>query len=153
MRIGNVRYVFRKLEEIEIFGSLHQRDVEVTTASQRVDQGWSWKNFEYKREELSHLARDLVPTCSLTHLKSIQCIHNYVSSLLESFKLKPKQSMIFNVTELIQTEEENFETPLEFRPERFLDPLNEKSPKNRHPFAYIPFRIVLVSYSYVFPRY
>ena len=61
--------------------------------------------------------------------------------------------MIFNVTELIQTEEENFETPLEFRPERFLDPLNEKSPKNRHPFAYIPFRIVLVSYSYVFPRY
>ena len=51
--------------------------------------------------------------------------------------------MIFNVTELIHTDEENFENPLEFKPERFLDPSDGESSKNRHPFAFIPFRIVL----------
>ena len=143
LRIGNVRYVCRKLEDIEIFGSLHQRDVKVATPRQRVDQGWSWKKFEYKREELLHLARDLVSTCSLTHFNSIQCIHNYVSSLLENSKLNPEQSMIFNVTELIQTDEENYENPSEFKPERFLDTTDETKSKRRHPFAFIPFRIVL----------
>ena len=50
--------------------------------------------------------------------------------------------MIFNVTELIHTDEENFENPSEFKPERFVDPVNGNSFKNRHPFAFIPFRIV-----------
>ena len=52
--------------------------------------------------------------------------------------------MIFNVTELIHTDEENFENPSEFKPERFLDPVNENSIKNRHSFAFIPFRIVFL---------
>ena len=52
--------------------------------------------------------------------------------------------MIFNVTELIHTDEENFENPSEFKPERFLDPVNEQAFKNRHPFAFIPFRIVFL---------
>ena len=47
--------------------------------------------------------------------------------------------MIFNATEVIHTDEENFENPLDFNPERFLD---ENVTNSRHPFSFIPFRIV-----------
>ena len=52
--------------------------------------------------------------------------------------------MIFNATELIHTDEENFENPSEFKPERFLDPVNENEFRNRHPFSFIPFRTVFL---------
>ena len=52
--------------------------------------------------------------------------------------------MIFNQTELIHTDEENFKNPLDFNPDRFLDETNESSSKTRHPFSFIPFRIFLI---------
>ena len=50
--------------------------------------------------------------------------------------------MIFNVTELIQTDTEHFTDASVFRPERFLQGTSDFSmDEHRHPFSFIPFRI------------
>ena len=44
------------------------------------------------------------------------------------------------MTEVIHTDTDNFEDPLVFRPERFLQTSsNDEKTKKRHPFAFIPF--------------
>jgi len=49
-------------------------------------------------------------------------------------------SGIFHVTEVIHTDTENFEDPLIFKPERFLQTsASDDQMKQRHPFAFIPF--------------
>ena len=60
----------------------------------------------------------------------------------ENYETKPSKSMIFNSTEVIHTDEESFENPLVFNPDRFFDAINE----NRHPFSFIPFRNILPSF-------
>ena len=44
------------------------------------------------------------------------------------------------MTEVIHTDTDNFEDPLVFKPERFLQTTSdEDKTKKRHPFAFIPF--------------